>query len=45
MQILLPHGLMVSNIPMGGSHPRSYVLEFHTPYSLFHTTKYDYHTT
>jgi hypothetical protein len=44
MQIIL-RGLMVSNTPMSGSHRRAYVLEFHTPYSLFHTTKYDCHTT
>jgi hypothetical protein len=26
---------MASNTPMGGSHPRAYVLEFHTPYDCF----------
>jgi hypothetical protein len=34
MQIILLRDLMVSNTPMGGSHPRA-VLEFHTPYDCF----------
>jgi hypothetical protein len=45
MQIILLRDLMVSNTPMGGSHPRAYVLEFHTPYDCFIQPVLDYHIT